>query len=35
MKINKSMVISTVIGAVVAAVAVYQIKKRTKGIIDD
>jgi hypothetical protein len=35
MKINKSMVISTVIGAVVAAVAVYQIKKRLPGVVDD
>jgi len=35
MKINKTMIISTAISALVAAFVVYQVKKRTKGILDD
>jgi hypothetical protein len=35
MIINKVTVFSAVLGAVVAAIAVYQLKKRTSGIVDD
>jgi hypothetical protein len=35
MKINTSIIVTTAVGALVAAFVVYQVKKRTKGIIDD
>lgn len=35
MNINKNMIATTAVGALVAAFVVYQVKKRTKGIIDD
>jgi len=35
MKMNLSMVLTAGVGALVAAFVVYQVKKRTKGIIDD
>jgi hypothetical protein len=35
MKINKSAVISMALGGLLAAVAVYQVKKRFSGIVDD
>lgn len=35
MKINTGMVVTAAVGALVGAFVVYQVKKRTKGIIDD
>lgn len=35
MKINTSMVVTAAVGALVGAFVVYQVKKRTKGILDD
>jgi len=35
MKINTSMVITAVVGSLLGAFVIYQVKIRTKGIIDD
>lgn len=35
MKINWATVVTTIVGGLLAATVIYQVKKNTKGIIDD
>jgi hypothetical protein len=35
MKMNNAFIVKAIIGAIVGAIVVYQLKKHTSGIVDD